>query len=65
MYTQNKSLTLGVVVPRALLHQETKMILFIIGTLIIIALCDIFKKIARTGRFYFEKCHPVMCNLFK
>jgi hypothetical protein len=62
MYTQNKSLTVGVVVPLAL---EIKMILLIVGTLIIIALCDIFKKIARTGRFYFEKCHPVMCNLFK
>jgi hypothetical protein len=24
---------------------------------------DVFKKITRTGRFYFEKCHPVTCNL--
>jgi hypothetical protein len=22
-------------------------------------------KIARAARFYFEKCHPVTCNLFK
>jgi hypothetical protein len=35
------------------------------GTKFIIALSDIFKKIARTGRFYFEKWHPVTCNLFK
>jgi hypothetical protein len=30
------------------------------GTKFIIALCDVFKKIART--FYFEKCHSVACN---
>jgi hypothetical protein len=35
------------------------------GTNFIIALCDVFNKIARTGRFYFEKCYPVTCNLFK
>jgi hypothetical protein len=29
------------------------------GTKFIVALCDVFWKIARTGRFYFEKCHPV------
>jgi hypothetical protein len=29
----------------------------------IMYLCDVFKKIARTGRFYFEK--PVTRNLFK
>jgi hypothetical protein len=28
------------------------------GTTFIIALCDVFKKIDQTGRFYFEKCHP-------
>jgi hypothetical protein len=35
------------------------------GTKFIVALCDVFRKIARTGQFYFEKCHPVMYNLFK
>jgi hypothetical protein len=35
------------------------------GTKFIIALCDVFRKIARVGRFYFEKCHHVACNLFK
>jgi hypothetical protein len=35
------------------------------GTKFIIALCDLFKKITRTGRFNFEKCHPVTCSLFK
>jgi hypothetical protein len=35
------------------------------GTQFIVALCDVFWKIARTGRFYFEKCHPVTYNLFK
>jgi hypothetical protein len=29
------------------------------GTKFIVALCDVLWKIARTGRFYFEKCHPV------
>jgi hypothetical protein len=33
------------------------------GTKFIIALCNVFKKIARTERVYFEKCHPVMRNL--
>jgi hypothetical protein len=27
------------------------------GTKFIKALCDVFKKIAQTRRFYFEKCH--------
>jgi hypothetical protein len=31
----------------------------------IIALCDVFRKIAWTRRFYLEKCLYVMCNLFK
>jgi hypothetical protein len=31
----------------------------------IVALCDVFWKIARTGRFYLEKYHPVTYNLFK
>jgi hypothetical protein len=35
------------------------------GTKFIVALCDVFWKIAWTGRFYFEKCHPVTYNLFK
>jgi hypothetical protein len=35
------------------------------GTKFIIALCDLFKKITRTGRFNFEKCHPVTCSLFQ
>jgi hypothetical protein len=35
------------------------------GTKFIVALCDVFWKIARTSRFYFEKCHPVTYNLFK
>jgi hypothetical protein len=35
------------------------------GTKFIMALCDVFRKIARTGQFYFEKCQPVTCNLFK
>jgi hypothetical protein len=35
------------------------------GTKFIIALSDVFKKIARTGRFYFEKRHRVTCKLFK
>jgi hypothetical protein len=30
-----------------------------------VALCDVFWKIARTGRFYLEKYHPVTYNLFK
>jgi hypothetical protein len=35
------------------------------GTKFIIALCDVFRKITRTSRLYFEKCHHVTCNLFK
>jgi hypothetical protein len=35
------------------------------GTKLIVALCDVFWKIARIGRFYFEKCHTVTYNLFK
>jgi hypothetical protein len=35
------------------------------GKKFIIALCNVFKKIARTRRFYFEKWHPVSSNLFK
>jgi hypothetical protein len=40
-------------------------ILLQFGTKFIIALCDVFRKIARTGRFYFEKRHLVTSNLFK
>jgi hypothetical protein len=35
------------------------------GTKFIVALCDVFWKITRKGRFHFEKCHPVTYNLFK
>jgi hypothetical protein len=35
------------------------------GTKFVIMLSDSFKKIARAGRFYFEKCRDVMCSLFK
>jgi hypothetical protein len=35
------------------------------GTKFIIALCDVFKKIARTRRVYFKKFHPARRNLFK
>jgi hypothetical protein len=32
------------------------------GTKFIVALCDVFWKIARRDRFYFKKCHSVTYN---
>jgi hypothetical protein len=50
----------------AITHEGTKYSVNIkFGTKFIVALFDVFWKIARTGRFYFEKCHSVAYNLFK
>jgi hypothetical protein len=58
---QSSALTTQIYINILMLHNVS--IKF--GTKLIVASCDVFGKIARTGRFYFEKCHTVTYNLFK
>jgi hypothetical protein len=47
------------------IKNSLRLLIFVENGCVNIKLCDVFRKIAGRGQFYFKKCHHVTCNLFK